>query len=126
MPTPTAAIAASAAIITMKPEWVNVTVNGKTERRQEQVRKTRWYAASGRVSRDFDDVLVMASSSLPARLGNDLTPWDLTKLEPYSPDYLAGFQAEGYTVGLADGWGTRASRDGRGDRRRRAPRHWRR
>ncbi len=87
-------------------QWVNVTVNGKTERRQEQVRKTRWYAASGRVSRDFDDVLVMASSSLPARLGNDLTPWDLGKLEPYSADYLAGFQAEGYTVGLADGWGT--------------------
>ena len=84
-------------------QWVNVTVNGKTERRQEQVRKTRWYPASGRVSRDFDDVLVMASSSLPARLGNDLTPWDLGKLEPYSPDYLAGFQAEGYTIGLADG-----------------------
>ena len=43
-------------------EWVNVTVNGKTERRQEQVRKIRWHATSGRVSRDFDDVLVMASS----------------------------------------------------------------
>nr|WP_284326990.1 primosomal protein N' (replication factor Y) - superfamily II helicase [Cypionkella aquatica] len=86
-------------------ETVNVTVNGKTERRQQQVRKTRWHAASGRVSRDFDDVLVMASSSLPARLGNDLTPWDLSQLQPYSADYLAGFQAEGYTVGLADGWG---------------------
>ncbi len=85
-------------------EWVNVTVNGKTERRQEQVRKIRWHATSGRVSRDFDDVLVMASSSLPARLGNDLTPWDLGKLQPYSPDYLAGFQAEGYTVKLSEGW----------------------
>ena len=84
-------------------EWVNVTVNGKTERRQQQVQKTRWYAAQGRVSRQFDDVLVMASRSLPARLGNDLTPWDLGKLEPYTPDYLAGFQAEGYTVSLADG-----------------------
>ena len=85
-------------------EWVNVTVNGKTERRQEQVRKIRWHATSGRVSRDFDDVLVMASSSLPARLGNELTPWDLGKLQPYSPDYLAGFQAEGYTVKLSEGW----------------------
>ncbi len=84
-------------------EWVNVTVNGKTERQQRSVQKTRWYAASGRVARQFDDVLVMASSSLPARLGNDLTPWDLSKLEPYSPDYLAGFQAEGYTVSLGDG-----------------------
>jgi hypothetical protein len=84
-------------------EWVTVTVNGRSERRQEQVRKTRWYPASGQVARSFDDVLVMASRSLPERLGNELTPWDLGKLEPYTPDYLAGFQAEGYTVSLADG-----------------------
>lgn len=82
---------------------VNVTVNGRTERRTEQVQKTRWYPASGRVARSFDDVLVMASTSLPERLGNELTPWDLGKLAPYSPDFLAGFQAEGYTVKLADG-----------------------
>ncbi|MFZ1468474.1 MAG: primosomal protein N' (replication factor Y) - superfamily II helicase [Paracoccaceae bacterium] len=81
---------------------VTVRVNGKTEQRQEQVRKTRWYPASGRVARDFDDVLVTASNSLPRRLGDELTPWDLTALQPYAPDYLAGFQAEGYTVALAD------------------------
>jgi predicted RNA-binding Zn-ribbon protein involved in translation (DUF1610 family) len=81
---------------------VTVTVNGKSEQREEQVRHTRWYPASGRVARDFNDVLVMGSSSLPQRLGNDLTPWDLSALEPYAPDYLAGFQAEGYTVALAD------------------------
>lgn len=82
---------------------VTVQVNGKSERRQEQVRKTRWYPASGRVSRDFDDVLVIASTSLPRRLANNLSPWDLTALEPYSPEYLAGFTAEGYTVPLSDG-----------------------
>lgn len=82
---------------------VTVQVNGKSERRQEQVRKTRWYAASGRVARRFDDMLVMASNSVPRRLGDDLTPWDLTALVPYTADYLAGFQAEGYTVSLADG-----------------------
>jgi DNA-directed RNA polymerase subunit RPC12/RpoP len=82
---------------------VTVRVNGKTEQRQEQVRHTRWYPASGSVARDFNDVLVMASHSLPPRLGNELTPWDLGKLVPYSPEYLAGFQAEGYTVPLSDG-----------------------
>ena len=82
---------------------VTVRVNGRTEQRQEQVRHTRWYPASGRVSRDFDDVLLMASQSLPPRLGNELTPWDLGKLVPYSPEYLAGFQAEGYTIPLVDG-----------------------
>lgn len=82
---------------------VTVQVNGRSERRQEQVRHTRWYPASGRVSRDFDDVLVMASNSVPHRLGDGLTPWDLTALQPYAADYLAGFQAEGYTISLADG-----------------------
>lgn len=82
---------------------VQVRVNGRMESRQEQVRRTRWYSAQGRVSRDFDDVLVMASRSLPPRLGNELTPWDLGALVSYRPEFLAGFQAEGYTVTLADG-----------------------
>jgi predicted RNA-binding Zn-ribbon protein involved in translation (DUF1610 family) len=82
---------------------VTVNVNGRSERREEQVQKTRWYPASGEVARDFDDVLVMASGSLPKRLGDELTPWDLNALVPYSPDFLSGFQAEGYTVILADG-----------------------
>ena len=81
---------------------VTVNVNGRREQREERVRKIRWYPASGRVARDFDDVLVMGSASLPQRLGNELTPWDLSALHPYSPDFLAGFQAEGYTVPLAD------------------------
>ena len=82
---------------------VSVVVNGKREQRQEQVQKTRWYPASGTVARNFDDMVVIASTSLPPRLAAGLDPWDLTALTVYSPDYLAGFQAEGYTVSLADG-----------------------
>jgi hypothetical protein len=82
---------------------VTVNVNGKNETRQEQVQKTRWYPTSGTVSRSFDDVLTIASTSLPTRLGDGLEPWDLSLMQTYTPDYLAGFQAEGYTVALADG-----------------------
>jgi DNA-directed RNA polymerase subunit RPC12/RpoP len=82
---------------------VQVRVNGRMESREERVRHTRWYSASGRVSRDFNDMLVTASRSLPKRLGNELTPWDLGALVPYEPEFLAGFQAEGYTVPLDDG-----------------------
>ena len=89
---------------------VTVTVNGKREQRQEQVQKTRWYPASGRVARDFDDVVVIAATSLPLRLADGLEPWDLTALAAYTPDYLAGFQAEGYTVPLADGHETARAR----------------
>ena len=89
---------------------VTVRVNGRSERRQEQVRRTRWYPASGRVARDFDDVLVMASRSLPERVGDALAPWDFTALQPYAAEYLSGFQAEGYTVALADGHATARDR----------------
>ena len=82
---------------------VTVRVNGKSEQRQEQVRRTSWSPASGTVARDFDDVIIMASASLPQKLGNDLTPWDLGALQPYSPDFLAGFRAEGYSISLTDG-----------------------
>lgn len=82
---------------------VTVTVNGKRETRQEQVRHTRWTPVSGGVARRFDDVLELASTSLPPRLGAELTPWDLSALVPYSQDYLAGFRAEGYSIGLAEG-----------------------
>lgn len=82
---------------------VTVTVNGKPERRTEQVRKIRWSRVSGRVARRFDDMVIMASTSLPRRLGDELTPWDLSALVPYAPEYLSGFQAEGYTVPLTTG-----------------------
>jgi len=82
---------------------VTVNVNGKSEQRQEQVQKTRWYPAAGHVARDFNDMVVIAATSLPGHLGNGLEPWDLAALTAYSPDYLAGFQAEGYTVALAGG-----------------------
>lgn len=75
--------------------------DGKTQTRQ--VQHTRWTGTSGRVARDFDDVIVLASQSLPRDYTDNLAPWDLSALEPYTPDYLAGFTAEGYTVPLADG-----------------------
>lgn len=82
---------------------VTVQVNGRNEQRQEQVRKTRWHNTAGWVARRFDDVLVLASQSLPRRYTDALAPWDLGALTPYNPDYLAGFTAEGYSVGLPEG-----------------------
>ncbi|MCI2399339.1 TFIIB-type zinc finger domain-containing protein [Aliiroseovarius subalbicans] len=79
-----------------------VTVNGKKQTRREQ--RVRWRPASGRVARFFDDVLVLASRSLPKSYTDNLQPWDLSTLEPYRPEYLAGFRAEGYTVELPDGY----------------------
>ena len=67
-------------------------------------RHTRWHGVSGHVQRFFDDVLVLASHSLPKQYTDGLEPWDLSELEPYQPQYLAGFRAEGYQVELQDGF----------------------
>ncbi|MEP2784525.1 MAG: TFIIB-type zinc finger domain-containing protein [Pseudoruegeria sp.] len=79
-----------------------VRVDGKTQQRQE--RKIRWSPASGRVARFFDDVIVLASKSLPKSYTDALEPWDLSMLEPYQPEFLAGMRAEGYQVQLDEGF----------------------
>jgi LSD1 subclass zinc finger protein len=83
---------------------VSVTVNGRPETRTEAVTVTDWYPASGTVRRNFDDVLVLASDSLPRKYTDKLAPWDLPNLAPYNESYLAGFRAERYQVGLEAGF----------------------
>lgn len=50
----------------------------------------------------YDDLLVPASRSLPARLAHELTDFDTQAVLPYSADLLAGWPAEIYQVPLAD------------------------
>lgn len=71
--------------------------------RTQQVRRIRWTPVAGQVARDFDDVVIYAARSLPPGYVQALQPWDLSALEPYRRDYLAGFSAEGYTVELHEG-----------------------
>jgi len=84
---------------------VPVTVNGRRQMAAQQVARVDWRPVRGQVARDFDDVLVMGSRSLPKRYTDALAPWDLSALSPYDPRFLAGFRAEGYTVGVEDGYG---------------------
>lgn len=77
---------------------------GRTVTRTRQVVKTRWTPASGVVWNDFDDVLVLASASLPRAKTQQLEPWDLENLVPYQDAYLSGFGAEAYQVGLKEGF----------------------
>ncbi|NNE51349.1 MAG: primosomal protein N' (replication factor Y) - superfamily II helicase [Sulfitobacter sp.] len=84
--------------------YVTVTVMRDGKPQRKQVPKVRWRPASGRVARFFDDVLVLASTSLPKRYTDALEPWDLSALEPYAPEFLAGFRAEAYGVSLDEGF----------------------
>lgn len=80
------------------------TVVRNGQRQTMRVAKVRWTPASGRVARFFDDVLIVASEALPRRFRQGIANWDLTRLEPYRPEYLAGFRAEVYTVQLPDAY----------------------
>jgi hypothetical protein len=52
----------------------------------------------------FDDILILASRSLPKKYADRLEPWDLESLEPYGDAYLSGFRAESYRVTLREGF----------------------
>ena len=78
--------------------------NNKPVTRTRTVTKTRWTPASGWVSNNFDDVLVLASKSLPEKYAYALEPWDLTNITAYNDSYLAGFRTETYQVDLKGGF----------------------
>jgi LSD1 subclass zinc finger protein len=67
-----------------------------------QVRQTRWTAAAGHVDAFHDDVLVTGSSGMPGDVLGALGHWDLKALVPYQPEFVSGFQAVAYRVGLRD------------------------
>lgn len=86
-------------------EWYTETdAQGNQQRKSRQVRKTRWYNASGTVERWFDDVLVPATKSLSQTYLEKLEPWDFAELKAYEPAYLAGHKAQTYQVALDEGF----------------------
>jgi hypothetical protein len=85
-------------------ETYTTTENGRSVTRSRQVRHTRWTPASGTVKIDFDDILILASRSLPRKYADSLEPWDLPNLVSYADEYLSGFRAESYQISLADGF----------------------
>jgi predicted RNA-binding Zn-ribbon protein involved in translation (DUF1610 family) len=68
------------------------------------VTEIRWRPASGTVKRFFDDVLVPASKTLIHKLIFRFKDWKLGEMVGYSTQYLSGFKAESYSIGLKDGF----------------------
>jgi len=77
--------------------------NGKPVSKTRTVTHTRWSSASGHIDKIFDDVLVVASKSLPKEYVEKLEPWDLQNLVSFNASYLSGFRAESYQVDLREG-----------------------
>jgi len=64
-------------------ESYTTTENGKSVTKTRTVTKTRWHSVSGSVNNVFDDILVLASKSLPKKYTEKLEPWDLDQLVNY-------------------------------------------
>jgi hypothetical protein len=79
------------------------TENGKTVTRQRPETRTRWTYVSGNLTHFFDDMLVIASNSLPRAKTEKLEPWDLSHMVPFDEAYISGFRTECYQIDLKNG-----------------------
>jgi len=85
-------------------ESYTTTENGKSVTKTRTVTKTRWHSVSGSVNNIFDDILVLASKSLPKKYTEKLEPWDLDQLVNYDEKFLSGFRTETYQVDMKEGF----------------------
>ncbi|MEM9809375.1 MAG: hypothetical protein ACFB14_07935 [Leptolyngbyaceae cyanobacterium] len=86
--------------------YTTTNADGKQETKTRRVRHTRWYSASGRVARFFDDVLVPATRAISDKKLRKLWPTlAVSSLKPYSAEYLAGFKAQRYETPVKEGFG---------------------
>lgn len=78
--------------------------NGNRQTRTRQVQRTRWEPASGWRDDFYNDVLICAGKGLPEALAAKFVSFDVQKLVPYQPHFLAGWKAESYALDLMPGW----------------------
>jgi hypothetical protein len=67
-------------------------------------RYTTYKIYRGIYERFIDDETVYASKKTNNRFIKAASTFDFSKLRKYSPEFIAGFLAERYTVGLDEGW----------------------
>jgi LSD1 subclass zinc finger protein len=85
-------------------ETYTTTENGRSVTKTRTVTRTRWNSVSGHVDNLFDDVLVVASKSLPREYVEKLEPWELENMVAFNESYLSGFKTESYQVDLKEGF----------------------
>ncbi len=79
------------------------SIRTKNGTKTQQVRKTRWSSASGRVKGFVDDILINASQQKRIEIPHEITFWNTKKLTNFNSKYLSGFVTEKYSVSLKQG-----------------------
>ncbi len=63
-----------------------------------------WYNVNGSMAQVFDDVIIEASTHIEQKELNKLLPYDISNVESYKKEYLAGFCAERYNAPLDESY----------------------
>lgn len=66
--------------------------------------ETHWHNTSGTYKQFINDELVLASQNHDMSILQGLEPFDTENNKSYKPEYIAGFVAERYSLGLKDAW----------------------
>lgn len=66
--------------------------------------ETTWYPVQGSYNEDFDDELVCASTSHSQSMLQRIEPYRTAENKVYKPEYVAGFAAERYAIGIREAW----------------------
>ncbi len=76
----------------------------RTDRNGNSYSQTDWHRTSG-VYREFiNDELLLASKNHDQHMLRQIEPFDTENNKTYNPEYIAGFVAERYSIGLKEAW----------------------
>lgn len=73
----------------------HTVTTGSGQNRQTRT-ETRWRSVSGTVHDTFDDVAVAANEGLDKDHVQELEPWPMEQVKPFSPEYVAGHLSRTY------------------------------
>ncbi|MBO5054742.1 MAG: TFIIB-type zinc ribbon-containing protein [Eubacterium sp.] len=76
----------------------------KVRKGEETKTVVDWYPTGGVYKEAFDDELVCATTNHSQSMLNGIEPYNTAANKSYKPEYVAGFAAERYAVGLKEGW----------------------
>lgn len=66
--------------------------------------ETTWHRTHGTHKEFINDELILATSKHDSSILRHLEPFDTESNKTYKPEYIAGFVAERYSLGLKDAW----------------------
>jgi ribosomal protein S27E len=78
--------------------------NAEGQTVQKSRTKTKWRHGSGWHNHEYDDVLVCASKGVERSLVEAIEPWNMKDRQAYSPQFLAGWEAERYKIDEEMAW----------------------